>query len=108
MTTPFEVHHRAEDATCYLSVAGEVDLSTGPALTNQIYERLNSATVTHLVVDLTRVSFLDSSGINALIRGVLRAQETGKQLRVQGAAGRVRNVLDVTGVSEVLGLESTP
>lgn len=104
MTTPFEISHRSDRGICHLQVSGEVDLATSPGLTDEIDRRLADATVTHLVVDLSAVSFLDSSGVNALIRGHLQAQRTGRQFRVRGATGRVKTVFDISGVGDLLGL----
>ena len=104
MTTPFEVRHLPDGKTSRLQLSGELDLATAPALAEQIEDRIAEPTVAQLVVDLTEVSFLDSSGINALIRGHLKARDAGKSLTVTGAAGRVRAVLDISGVSGVLGL----
>jgi anti-sigma B factor antagonist len=108
MTTPFEVRPGSDGGTCRLLVSGEVDLTTGPALTAQIDQQLADPTVTQLVVDLTEVTFLDSSGVNSLIRGHLQAQADGKQFCVRGASDRVRRVFDISGVSDLLGLDSTP
>jgi anti-sigma B factor antagonist len=104
MTAPFEISHRSDGGTCCLRLSGEVDLATSPALADQIDRQLTDPAVTHLVVDLSEVSFLDSSGVNALIRGHLQAQQTGKHLRVRGATGRVKTVFDISGVSDLLGI----
>ncbi len=83
-----------------VSVAGEVDLASSGWLTREIESAvamaadLPGATV---VVDLSQVSFLDSSGINALITGSRLAGGID-HFRVAGATGLVREVLEFTGV----------
>jgi anti-anti-sigma factor len=42
---------------------------------------------------------MDSAGINVLLKGRRLADDHGKQFRVTGAAGIVRQVLDITGVT---------
>jgi anti-anti-sigma factor len=53
---------------------------------------------TSLVVDLSQVTFLDSSGIRVLIEADLAAMRHGGRVVVAGASGVVHRVLDVTGV----------
>ncbi|HYF45431.1 MAG TPA: STAS domain-containing protein, partial [Acidimicrobiales bacterium] len=53
-----------------------------------------------LVVDLGRVTFLDSSGVHALIEADRRARAGGGRLHLHGAAPCVEKVLDLTGVGD--------
>jgi anti-anti-sigma factor len=50
------------------------------------------------VVELSGVTFIDSAGINALLKGRRAADERGRVFRVTGATGIVRELLDMTGV----------
>jgi len=52
-----------------------------------------------LVVDLTAVRFLDSSGIRVLLEADLTARSQGRRLRVVGAAGVVQRCLEITGLA---------
>ncbi len=56
--------------------------------------------VGHLVVDLSRVRFLDSSGIRSLIDADQVALRHGGRVVISGAEGVVRRCLEVTGVYE--------
>lgn len=83
-----------------VSVAGEIDLASSGWLAREIESAVAMAADqpdTTVVVDLSKVSFLDSSGINALITGSRLAGGAGR-FRVDGAAGLVREVLEFTGV----------
>ena len=60
-----------------------------------------------LVVDLSRVRFLDSTGIRELIDTDLALESRGGRLVVRGADGVVRRCLEVTGVLERFGGAST-
>jgi len=51
-----------------------------------------------LVVDLGRVTFLDSNGVHVLIEADRRARARGGRLHLHGAAPVVEKVLDITGV----------
>jgi anti-anti-sigma factor len=92
---------RSDDAL-RLRVAGEIDLSNIEALQAEVASAVESGEARLVVVDLAEVSFLDSSGIGALLKGRRLADDAGKGFRVEGAQGMVREVLTITGVWEHL------
>ena len=87
-----------------LRLAGELDLSSAPEL-NAAIDRLTAEGERHLLLDLSELTFCDSAGIAAFVRGDNRAAADGGWLRVTGATGRVARVLQVTGLAEVLSHE---
>jgi stage II sporulation protein AA (anti-sigma F factor antagonist) len=58
-----------------------------------------------LVIDLSAVTFLDSSGIRVLVHAYQALNEAGGSLRVRGATGVVRRALEIVGLDGVLALE---
>ncbi|WP_433393359.1 STAS domain-containing protein [Micromonospora sp. KLBMP9576] len=88
-----------------LRLAGELDLGTAPEL-NAVIDRLIDGGERRLLIDLTELTFCDSTGIAVFVRGDNRVAADGGWLRVTGASGRVERVLQVTGLAEVLGFES--
>jgi anti-sigma B factor antagonist len=89
--------HRS-DGVLTVTVAGEVDLSTGAAVQRAIWDAVETEGVREVHLDLSDVSFLDSSGIALLLHGRRSADERGLGYRVTGAQGMVRQVLEMTGV----------
>lgn len=87
-----------------LRLAGELDLGTAAEL-NAAIDRLVAEGQRELLVDLTELTFCDSTGIAAFVRGDNRAAAVGGWLRVTGATGRVARVLQVTGLADVLRYE---
>jgi anti-anti-sigma factor len=57
-----------------------------------------------VVVDLSAVPFLDSSGVRALLRGREAAQRRGVRLCVRNPRRIVEDVLRITGVAPLFGL----
>ncbi|CAM3809738.1 STAS domain-containing protein [Kibdelosporangium persicum] len=102
---------RDESGAQVLGLAGEVDLSTAPTLEKAILAALGELTARTLVVDLTKVTFLASAGMSALIAGRERAAEKGVEMVIaaspQGAAYRS---LEIAGLVDVLRVrpEVTP
>ncbi len=91
-----------DDASGWTVVAGsgELDVSSAPRLRAQIIETI-SAGRRHLVVDLTLVTFIDTTGLSVLIGALKRIRLAGGQLRVVTSADHVLRTLRVTGLNRV-------
>jgi anti-sigma B factor antagonist len=85
-----------------VTMEGELDLAAVPIVHDRIGLYLASGAVAQVLVDLSAVTFLDSSGIGALIGCLREASGRGKTFRVANANGRVREVLDLTNVTTLL------
>ena len=90
-----------EGGGVYLRLAGELDMSTAGELTATI-DRLAADGERRMLLDLTDLTFCDSTGMAVFVRGDNRAAAVGGWLRLTGATGRVDRVLRVTGLAEVL------
>jgi anti-anti-sigma factor len=88
-----------DDATV-IAVAGEVDMATAPQLAQCLREHADQ----HVVLDLSRVSFLDSSGLNVLVTAYREAREAGRTLRTSKEQDIVRTVLEATDLFDMLHL----
>ena len=97
MVLSISVRHDATGGAC-VSVAGEVDLATITQLDYDIQTVVEAEQTTSIVIDLTELAFIDSSGIASLLKGRRLAVTAAKPYRITGATGIVRQVLDVTGV----------
>lgn len=98
--TEFVTSTRVGDADV-VEVAGEVDVASAPELLAQAQKCLKSP-VGGLVVDLAGVTFIDSSGLGALVQMRNAAVAGGKDFRLASVPAPVRRLLDITGLAEVL------
>jgi anti-sigma B factor antagonist len=105
---PFECAATVDGDWGVLTVSGEVDLATGPALRERLDELVRSG-VRHLVVDLAGVSFLDSVGLGVLVGAVkrLRAVDPSGSLRLAGAGEWVAKLFELTGLLGVFRMYAT-
>lgn len=81
-----------------LQVTGEVDVSNASKLRDAIDELLNQG-VPSIDVDLSQVSYIDSTGIGVLVGAVHRASDAGLSLTASNPQRNVARVLDMLGVS---------
>ena len=98
----FVVH--AQDDVLTVTPTGELDLDTVPVLEAAMgYQR--ELGFGALVVDLSDLTFIDSSGVHLLLRWAHGAAEGQHDFRVIPGTERVQRVLAVTGVLGALGLD---
>ncbi|PYZ92121.1 anti-anti-sigma factor [Salipaludibacillus keqinensis] len=102
MNLDIQVTEGEHGNVAYLS--GEVDVYTATKLKetlNPIAEQKNS----DLVVDLSEVNYIDSTGLGIFI-GVLKATEkSGSTLKLTGLNDRVKRLFEITGLNEVIDIE---
>jgi len=89
-----------------LTVAGEIDLSTSGQLDSAVIEALAQET-SHLTLDLSEVTFLDSSGLGVIVKALKRAKESNTTFDVVAANERVLKVFNLTGLAEVIEIYPT-
>jgi anti-anti-sigma factor len=91
----------------HLAVAGELDLATAPALHDAVTRILgDAAEPPSVVIDLGEVSFLDSSGLGALLRARADVLAAGGRLTLGPVAPGPRRVIAIAGLAGTFGLEA--
>lgn len=87
-------------------VGGEVDVYTAPQL-DEVLSGLIEGGHSKLVVDLSGVQFLDSTGLGVLVKGLKRAKESGGSLSVVAVSDRITKVFRITGLDAAISLHGT-
>jgi anti-sigma B factor antagonist len=83
-----------------VAVSGEVDVYSAPALKDNITEILQSG-VTTLILDLTGVAFLDSTGLGALVEARAATSDAGGSLPLVCSQDRILKLFTITGLDGV-------
>ena len=91
------------DGSVVLRVAGEVDMATAPELEAHVRKALDRDEPT-VLVDLTEVTFIDSSGIAALTGLHRQLEERRRRLTILGLNDVTRRPFEVLKLDEVLDL----
>jgi anti-sigma B factor antagonist len=89
---------RRQGDTAIVAIDGAIDISNVGQMDDQVTAAVQSADTNSVLVDLSGLTFMDSSGISSLLKGRRQADAVGTQYQVAGAEGVVRQVLDLTGV----------
>jgi anti-sigma B factor antagonist len=80
---------------------GTMDINTASEFKQHIAETIESG-YRWLVIDLSAITFLDSTGLGALITGLKRAQAMGGDLRLAQVPQKVRMVMELTALQSYL------
>ena len=89
-----------KDGFTVLSVSGEIDVYTAPQLRERLIELVGEGK-TNLVVDLSGVDFLDSTGLGVLVGGLKRVRSQDGDLSLICTQSRILKVLEITGLTNV-------
>jgi anti-sigma B factor antagonist len=88
------------DGGVVVQLTGDLDMSSAPRLLQQCKSLLGSP-IEHLDLDLARVSFVDSTGISALIETRRIAKREGVPFRLVAVPQPTMRAFDVAGVSDL-------
>jgi anti-sigma B factor antagonist len=102
----FDVEPGATAGEQRLRVVGEVDVASSPALRAKIAELLDGG-ADRIVLDLSEMTFIDSSGLGVLVGALKRVRERDRSdLVLTGLQGPPRRVFEITGLTELFSIES--
>ena len=96
-----EIHTRPADGYTVLACEGRLTMTTAARLRGAVDAAVAGGTP-RVVVDLSGTSFVDSSGLGALVGGLRAARTAGGDLRIAGPGEQVASVLALTNLDQVL------
>src|SRR5690348_8243962 len=96
---------RSERGVVIAAVTGEIDISTVPQLRERLFELADNGRP--LIVDLNRVTFIDSAGLGARVGTARRAAAHGGSLHAVCSRPQTRELLWLTGVDRRIPLAAT-
>jgi anti-sigma B factor antagonist len=100
MASTLHIDVARQGGAIVLNVRGEVDLATAPILDKQI-SAAEAENVAEIIVDLDRVTFMDSSGLQVLLAHILAAQN-GNRIRLTRGSPQVTRLFTVSGMLDQL------
>ena len=102
-TLSIDVTSTNEGRTQIFVLHGSLDLATSPSLRAALLDATERDGA-QIVVDVTQLEFLDSTGLGALIGANKRALENDGSLRIVVKEGQILRLLRITGLLEVLAV----
>lgn len=85
-----------------VALHGEIDVQTAPVVLERLRQAVEDNLGGTVLVDMTHVSFIDSSGLGALVAATKRALSDNTEIRIGEIPMHLRQVFAVTGLDKVL------
>ncbi len=92
--------------TVSLAVIGELDGLTAPELHRLLMDVIDGQGNLSVVIDFSRVSFIDSAGLSVLIEASKLVEEKGGTLMVTRPQPSTRKVFDITGLDQIVSVSA--
>lgn len=99
-----------QETSLKVAVTGELDVSTVPAFNKELAELRNNSAAT-VVLDLSATTFMDSTGLSAVLVAEMHARMRGQRFVVVAGPPHVHELFKLTGVDnflEVVGPGDSP
>jgi len=94
--------YTTDDDLTVINVEGEIDVYTAPKLREKLIDLVNKGKY-HLLVDMEKVEFLDSTGLGVLVGGLKRVRAHDGSLELVCTQERILKIFRITGLTKVFG-----
>src|SRR5580692_7680165 len=89
------------DGVAVVKVAGEMDLSNSAWLDECLHDAIDAG-VKEVVLDIEHLTYMDSSGVSAVLSANRRMREVGGAIEIVAPTSNVARLFDVTGLTPIL------
>ena len=100
---PFSVTVSTDGDRSTVALRGELDMS-GVDRAREAIEQAELATSPLLVLDLSELDFIDSTGLEVILRAARRAHDEGRRLIVARPSRYVKRLLEMTAIDQSLDI----
>ena len=100
-----EIKSTKTQGVSVVTLTGRLDAESAERADAALKEILDGG-VTRLVIDLAAVGYISSGGLRAVLAAAKRTKAGGGETRVAGAGTMVREVFDLSGLSQFIALDA--
>ena len=101
-----DVETSTKNGKTVVTLRGEIDVYTAPRLRQTLIDLVEGG-ATHIVVDMEKVDFLDSTGLGVLVGGLKRVRDKDGSMRLVATQDRILKIFDITGLSKVFPIHGS-
>jgi anti-sigma B factor antagonist len=91
-----KISARRIDTSTILDVSGNIDMSNSPEVRKVLLHELREKGVSRVVLNLSGVDYIDSSGVASLVEGLKASRESGSRFLLFGLSDSAREVLKIS------------
>jgi anti-sigma B factor antagonist len=104
MDLDVETSRRGEASV--LTLRGEIDVYTAPRLRQTIVDLVDGGAA-HIIVDMQKVDFLDSTGLGVLVEGLKRIKGKDGTLSIVATHEKILKIFDITGLNKAFAIHQS-
>lgn len=98
----------ATGKTLTVFLEGDIDHHNARQIRSRIDTKVYIQRPDELILDLSSVSFMDSSGLGLILGRYTRAMELGIVFKVQNPTSQIKRILDLAGTERLIKIENRP
>ena len=102
-----QISIRRVDNATILDVSGDIDLASSPEVRKTLLHEVRDNRKPRLVINLSAVRYIDSSGVASLVEGLKASRDIGSRFILVGLNGPAREVLQLSRLLKVFEIYET-
>ena len=104
---PFHVELlKPTESVAVVDLEGEVDIYSAPQFKEALFQGITEG-AQRIIVDLAKVTFIDSSGLSVLVSGAKRVRSNNGTLDIVCCDDNITRILEITGLDRIFGIYLT-
>ena len=96
-----EISTRKIDKTIIFDLSGDMDLGNSPAVRKALLREVRENRTPRIVMNLSKVRYIDSSGVASLVEGLKASRDSGSRLILIGLSTSAREVLQLSRLLKI-------
>ena len=96
-----QISRRQLDKTTIFDVSGDIDLANSPAVRKSLLNEIRDNRTPRVVMNLSNVRYIDSSGVASLVEGLKAARDVGSRFILFGLSTSAREVLQLSRLLKI-------
>ena len=102
-----QISIRRVDSATIVDVSGDIDLASSPELRKALLQEVRDNRKPRVVMNLSAVRYIDSSGVASLVEGLKASRDIGSRFILVGLSGPAREVLQLSRLVKVFEIYDT-
>ena len=102
-----EISVKENDSATVIHIVGDIDLYSSPKVRQAILNCVKSDQQGKILVDMSGVAYIDSSGVASLIEGLQLSNQKKRQFMIFGLTQRARAVIELARLDKVFKIFAT-
>jgi anti-sigma B factor antagonist len=102
-----QISARRDDKTTIFDLSGDIDFANSPQVRQSVLREIRERHTSRVVVNLSQVRYIDSSGVASLVEGLKASRDLGSRFILFGLSTSAREVLQLSRLMKVFEVYDT-